>query len=75
MSKNKSIKCTIEFEISSEDADKLERILICIISKVLPLIKKQVVKKHFGLTENSNVVNYTTDVNIKRSGYESTIIA
>lgn len=63
----KNIKLKIEIELSSEDEDKIESLLLQLISKTSSLVNKEVKKKNGGVFENSIKVECKYNNSIERN--------
>ena len=61
----RKVKIKIEVELTSEDQDKLERIVSELISKSSTLIRKEVTKKSESLWENGRKVSFKQNCNVE----------
>ena len=63
----KNIKLKIEIQLTSEDEDKIERLLMELISKTTSVVNREVKKKNRSMFENSIPVDCEYNTLVQRN--------
>ena len=63
----KNIKLKIEIQLTSEDEDKIERLLMELISKTTSVVNNEVKKKNRSMFENSIKVDCEYNTSVERN--------